>query len=607
MTVQWRPLLDNLEETVKQRTIWHNGAAACASLALILGLTACGGGGGGSSSSPAPTQTGAVSVQVTDGPGDEFQHVWVTFTAISFHTDPNATWDPTNATWKTTKFVNPITIDLTTLNNGTLNTLLSGMNLSVGTYRQIRFLLDGPDAALDASALATRDSNGAALQWNDQVEYLANGSTTALESPLEIAYPTQGIQLAGTFNVTHNSTLTLAVDFDLEHSIVAFNHDSLTYFTMRPTLFYYDMSQVAAITGTVDPSQLCQNIAAEVSQATTCAFNLIVKAELLTAGGSRHYVARETSVDPTTGAFTLYPLATKDTSGNPITSYDVLIRGREMETMLVQGVPVSAGTAPVGTTGAAPPTSLQSGPIALTLNSGEYTAQFASALNPLTSGYAIFQQTLTGTSQVPYEVRWRNTDPFTGMFRNPIPLQGATSSLHVAAYNGGHALSFAGESPLEGAGAFTVADNETAYYTLSTGGVMPPPTAPATTRTFAPAAPTLDSGVQSGTVNITLDFSGISVDNNCELVLARFAAIIDTYSCSSYLSSNGGPNTGVFALNGVPAGDASTPVAGAYYYAYVRLWETNHGRATRKIVPLPGFIDLRNTSSATLNGSVPGA
>jgi hypothetical protein len=578
---------------VNKRSTWQDTVATCGGLILSLSLAACGG-GGGSSSGSTPTPTGAVSVQVTDGPSDEFQHVWVTFTAISFHTDPNAAWNPGDATWKTTTFVNPITIDLTALNNGTLNTLLSGMNLPVGTYRQIRFLLDGPDAPLDASALATKDSTGAALQWNDQVEYLAGGSTTVLESALEIAYPTQGIQLVGTFNVTQGSTLTLAVDFDLEHDIVPFNHDSMTYFTMRPNLHYYDMSKVASISGSVDPSQVCQSIAAQASQATACAYNLIVKAELLTADGTRHTVARETSVDPATGAFTLYPLATQDASGNPITSYDVLIRGREMETMLVQGVAVSAGSAP---------SSLQSSPIGLTLNSGEYTAQFSSRLNPLTSGYAIFQQTLPAAGSVPYEVRWRNADPFTGMFRNPIPLQDATSSLHVAPYNSGNALAFATETPAEGAGAFTVADNEVAYYSLSAGTLMSPPSAPATTQTFAPATPALNTGVESGTIAVTLDFSGISVDNNCELVLARFAAIIDTFNCSSFLKSG----TAAFALNGVPAGDAGTPVAGAYYYAYVRLWETGHGRATRRIVPLPGFIDLRNAASATLNGSVPGA
>ncbi|HYA66940.1 MAG TPA: DUF4382 domain-containing protein, partial [Burkholderiaceae bacterium] len=542
----------------------HAFALCTLAAAVSLALTAC---GGGSSSSNGTTPTGMVNVQVTDGPSDEFQNVWVTFTAIAFHTDPNATWNPADATWQVVQLPSPQTINLAELNNGTLNNLLTGLQLATGTYRQVRFLLDGPDAPLDASALATKDSNGDPLQWNDQVEYLANGSTTLLEAPLEIAYPTQGIQLVGTFDVVQGGTLSLAVDFDLEHAIVAFNHDGTTYFTMRPNLQYYDMTQVGSITGTINPADLCQSVAAAVSQATQCAYNLIVKAELLALDGSRHYVARQTTVDPRTGAFTLYPLATQDASGNPISSYDVLIRGREMETMIVKSVPVTAGTSPGGT-GAAAPTSLP-GPIDPTLNSNEYFAQFASALSPLSSGFAIFQQTPTG--DVPYEVRWRNTDPFTGTFRNPIALQGSNSPLWIAPYSSS-GLSFTTQTTVENEGGFTVADNEVAYYTLATAGQISEPLAGAgSTQTFTPVAPTLDNGVQAGTVNVTLDFSSISIENNCELVLARFASIIDTYNCSGLLSTNGGNNHGSFALTQVPAGDSATPVPGAYYYAYVRL------------------------------------
>jgi hypothetical protein len=574
-------------------------------VAAALLVTGCGGGGGGGSSTTPPpaNPTGMVNVQVTDGPSDEFQHVWVTVSAIAFHTDPNAAWSTSDAVWQKTTLPAPVTLDLSTLNNGALNALFSGMNLPVGTYRQIRFFFDGADASLDASALATKDSTGAALQWNDQVEYLDGSNGWAItESPLEIAYPTQGIQLVGTFSVTAGSTLNLAVDFDLEHIIVPFNHGGQTYFTMRPNLYYFDMSQVGAITGTVNPAQLCQTPAAQEAATPTCAFNLIVKAELLTADGSRHHVVRETTVDPLTGNFTLYPLATKDSSGNPIASYDVLIRGREMETLLVTGVPVTAGTAPGGT-GSASPTSLQSTDIVPTINNGEYTAQFATALAPLTSGYAIFQQTLPGRGAVPYEVRWRNTDPFTGFFRNPIPLQGATSSIHLAPYNGGNTLAFSAVTPQESAGAFTVSENEVAYYGLSTGAVMLAPSS-GTSQTFVPGVPALLGGVQAGTVGVNLSFSGINVDNHCELVIARFAAIIDTYDCSALLSNT---TPAAFTLTGIPAGSPATPVPGAYYYAYVRLWSTSSPKLTRRIVPLPGFIDLRTSSTSTLNGAVPGA
>jgi hypothetical protein len=574
-----------------------------AAVAAALGLAACGGG----SSSPGTAggnvaPTGVVNVQLTDGPSDEFQHVWVTVKAISFHTSPNEVWTPSDATWVKYTLPAPVTIDLTTLNNGTLDSVFSGLSLPVGTYHQIRFFFAGADDGLTTSALDTDDSTGAALQWNDQVEYLNGANNWAItEAPLEIAYPTQGIELLGTFSVTTSSTLTLAVDFDLEHIIVPFNHGGLTYFTMKPNLAYYDMSQVAAITGQVNPAQLCQTAAAQISQSTPCAYNLIVKAELLTADGSRHAVVRETTVDPVTGNFTLYPLATTDAAGNAITAYDVLVRGREMETMLVTGVPVGVGTHPGGT-GSAAPTSLQSTALVLTLNEGEYTAQFASPLAPLTSGYAIFQQTLPGAGAVPYEVRWRNTDPFLGSFRNPIPLQGATSSLHLAPYNAGNTLSFTSVIPAEGQGAFTVADNEVVYYTLSPGTVMLPPSS-GTTQTFTPGAPTLASGVQSGTIDATLSFSGIVNDNVCELVIARFAAIIDTDTtdCSSILSTNGGTNTGSFSLANVPAGEPGT-----YYYAYVRIWDSAHPALTREVVPLPGFIDLRTQTTQTLNGSIPG-
>jgi hypothetical protein len=577
-----------------------------AAVAAALGLAGCGGGGGNASSSaPAAAPTGVMNVQLTDGPSDEFQHVWVTIESIAFHTSPNQVWTPSDASWVKYKLPAPITVDLSTLNNGTLDDVFAGLSLPVGTYRQIRFFFAGADDSLTTSALDTDDSTGAALQWNDQVEFLDGRNNWAItEAPLEIAYPTQGIQLTGTFSVTAGSTLALAVDFDLEHIIVPFNHGGLTYFTMKPKLAYYDLSQVAAITGQVNPAQLCQSAAAQISQATSCAYNLIVKAELLTADGSRHAVARETTVDPITGNFTLYPLATHDAAGNAIAAYDVLVRGREMETMLVTGVPVTTGTHPGGT-GSAAPTVLQSTALVLSLNGGEYTAQFAtgSPLAPLSSGYAVFQQTLPVAGAVPYEVRWRNTDPFAGSFRNPIPLQGATSSLHVAPYNAGNTLAFSSVIPAEGQGAFTVADNEVVYYALSPGAVMLPPSS-GTTQTFTPGLPTLAAGVQSGTIDATLSFSGIVHDNVCELVVSRFGAVIDadTTDCSSILSTNGGSNSGSFSLTGIPAGEPGT-----YYYAYVRIFDSAHPAASRKIVPLPGFIDLRTQATQPLNGSIPGA
>ncbi len=574
--------------------------AGALGLTAVLALVACGGGGGSPGVTGQPTQlTGTMNVAITDGPSDEFQHVWVTINAISVHTDPNATWSATDATWYTTTLPMPVTLDLTALSNGVLNNLFPGIALPPGTYGQIRFFLTSAETGLTTSAMAIKDSNGAALQWNDQVEYLAGATPT--EAPLEIAYPVQGIQLVGNFVLARGSTLNLAVDFDLEHSIVPFRHDGMTYFTMRPTLHYYDLSQAAAIVGQVNPAALCQSVALAISQAQSCAFNLIVKAELLAADGRRNFVARETTVDPKTGNYVLYPLATQDINGNAIGIYDVVIRGRKMATMLITSVAATPGTSPSGTGAAAPAVIGTIVPVPST----EYTAQFAAPLSPLTSGYAIFQQTLPGGGNVPYEIRWRNTDPFTGEFLNAIPLQDAATMFYFSQWNNGGSLIFTGVAPAEGAGGFTVAQNENAYYALSPDAVMAPP-ASGTQQTFLPGTPSLVSGVQAGSIVANLSFSAIAVDNNCEFVLVRFASIIDTYDCSSMLGTNGGMNSGSFTLTGIPAGASGASVPGAYYYAYIRLWETGHGALTRRIVPIPGFINLIGAGSASVNASIVG-
>ena len=122
--------------------------------------------------------------------------------------------------------------------------------------------------------------------------------------------------------------------------------------------------------------------------------------------------------------------------------------------------------------------------------------------------------------------------------------------------------------------------------------------------TFAPGVPALLGGVQPGTINVDLSFSGISADNHCEFVLSRFASIVDTYDCSALLSNS---NPATFSLASVPAGATGAAVPGAVYYAYVRLWNAAAPKQSRKVVPLPGFINLRNTGTATVNGTVPGA
>jgi hypothetical protein len=546
------------------------------------GLIACGGGSSGNSGA---TPTGTVNVAVTDGPGDDYSHVWVTVKAIAFHTSPNANWVPGDSTWQTYTLPAPVTVDLASLNNGTLDSsLFSNLNLPAGTYHQIRFFMAGADASLSSSAAATTSTNGS-LQWNDQVEYQASGVTK--ESPLEIPYPNQGIQLNGTFTVSAASTLNIAVDFDLDHSVVPFRHNGLTFFVMKPVLRYFDLSKSGAIVGKLDSASLCAG-----TITSTCAYHLIVKAELLSPNGTRHMDVHATIVRPD-GSFVIYPvLATDPTTGNALT-YDVLIRGRQMDTMLVTGVPVTAGTNPLNN-----PTSLQtSGTIPLSINSSEYTAQLAAPLSPLTSGYALFQQTLPGTGNVPYEIRFGVTDPFTGLLLAPMPL--ANSGIRLASYNSGNALSFASVTPQEGTGNYSVSVNEAlvAYYTRGTDTLLSAPGSGNST-TFTPNLPTLNSGVVNGTVTGHLFINNSAGYDHGQLVIAHLGVVATSYDISSQLGNASIP----FSISDLPAGSTANPQAAAYYFAYLRLWKSGDTSPTEAvIVPYLGVINLTTTNTAQFN------
>jgi hypothetical protein len=523
---------------------------------------------------------GQVNLSVTDGPSDNFNHVWVTIASISFHTSATETWSAADATWQTVTLPSPVTVDLAQLNNGALNNLFAGMQLPNGTYRQIRLFFVGPDAPLTASSLAINDNESPpqSLQWNDQVEY-TNSAGVVNEAALEMAYPMQGVQLIGTFAVTSGSSLNLAVDFDLDKIIVPFRHDGTEAFTMRGDLRYFDLNQSGAIAGQIDPTKLCP-----VGQpAVTCAYNLFVHAELLSSDGSRHVAARTTSINPATGQFVLYPVAVVDLNGNPLT-YDVVIRGRNMDTLLVTGITPTSGATPGS--GAI---QMQSSVISPTIAATEYSAQFSSALQPLTSGWGIFQQTLP--SGVPYEIRWGNTDPFAGLLFNPIKLE--IAPLLVAAYNGGGTLNFSSVTPVEGLGGYNVATNDVVYYNLSTSTLITAPAAGVTTTSFVPPAPTLVSGVQNGTASGTITISGASSFDHATLVISHFASIVTSQDVSGALTAGGS-----FSVSSLPSGSVGTLAPGAYYYAYLRLWKAGTGkRAT--IVPIPGFIDMRTTNSVT--------
>ena len=461
------------------------GTASAAAVLSALILAACGGAGGGSASTTAGAQSaGTVSVALTDAPGLEYDHVWVTVRDIWFHTSDAA--GPNDAGWLKFPLAAPVTVDLATLTNGAMATVFNNLSLPAGNYQQIRVLLEPTLGPLTASAKV--------LGLNENNEVVYNGTANA---PLHIAGFEHGLALIGNFTVSSTAPLSLAVDFDLDHDIVKFLRGSRPEFILKPRLRYFDLTNAGAIIGKIDPSVF------QSASNANGGYNFVIKAEEPSSDGTYHVVPRATTVKPD-GSFVLYPVpANKNGSAR---NYDVLIRGRNIETHVIKTVPVMPNSSPTSN-----PTTLTATPIKLTTGT-EYNANLSPALNP-TGGWSNFYQTVPVTGEVPYEVRFRHTNPFTGQFTDPIAL--SLGNLFWANYNAGLDVTFTAGAPVEGAGKFTaVADAP--FFARGSGVAVAPPAVSGSVSTFAPGALSTVPGVSpnsvSGNLVVPAKYQGFGLD-----------------------------------------------------------------------------------------------
>jgi hypothetical protein len=405
----------------------------------VLALSGCTGSSGTSSTPTAQVSNAQVKVDVTDAPSPDFSHVYVTVTAVGFHLTDTAGFAGYSSGiqngWQVTRLAAPVTVDLAALTNGqvladvTGTPLFANITLTPGTYKQIRLFLASTEDALTPSATA------AGLTYNNEVQLV--GDTTD-HYPLRVPCPVEGIRLIPEYPVvvTAGGSLSIVLDFNLTSDVVETNPNGSIEYVLKPRLGYFDMSSVGAVTGTV---------AIAFSNLSTPRF--VIKAEQNT-GATYRVVRRWTTVNNQSGIFNLYPLPV---FGNATTaSYDIVVRGLGVETAIVKGVTVHKGS------------TLASGAANLgTINmvaGGQFTAQLAKPMHP-SGAWIDFYQTISGDT-VPYNIRDRHLDPYTGKFYNPIEL--SSSALLVASYTPGQALVFTPDST--SAGSFTVVASAGGYY-----------------------------------------------------------------------------------------------------------------------------------------------
>ncbi|GAB7025508.1 DUF4382 domain-containing protein [Geotalea toluenoxydans] len=534
-------------------------------IAMTTLLTAgCGGGGGGAAATP----SGTASIHITDAPDLNYDHVWITVTEAWFH--KLDTDDLTDAGWIKFPLSTPRTIDLVALTAGQTQEVWSGLQLPAGEYGQIRVFL----APTEGPARASLPSG---VTFNNEVDY--TDSTGAHKVPLRIPSPGQGIKvLPETPIIVAGGDLKLALDFNVGEDVVQiFRQGRMSSaqnlaavptrakeFILKARLRYFDMNSAGAITGTLVPpatafgnsSSAFRNISGafnNMSSSFRTAFqnytgkNFTIKAEQVNTVTSLRQSRRATSID-SSGRFTLYPLPVFGTATTA--TYDLVIRGRNVETIIINGVKVHKGSSPQQAT------AVSSRPIRLTTGT-----EFPADVKVKPAGAAVtFYQTLP-TDPVPYEIRFRHIDPFSTSGSFSAPMELSSGPLHVGAFANGGPITFNPVTPNEGLGGFraiATAELFNASQPVAVSSLTPlidfgtlAISAPATARTISGKITVKDAGLDQGIMLIT-----------------HGGTLVDTLDLSDKVKVGDNPYT----TGNLPGGTTAAPLSGAFYDLFVLGW-----------------------------------
>jgi hypothetical protein len=568
-----------------------------------------------------------------------YSHVYMSVKEVWFNT--SATAGPDDTTWKKFPLTTPTTVDLASSLEGTVTSLTTGLAVPIGTYAQIRLI------PVDSSATLLDSASSLGAVYNSEVDY-ADSAGTAHQVPLELLNPDKGVGVTTTVQVkgdttnafssasnssTSNSTTSttttdpntglpvnntttdpttglpvnnstnntstanttntntgtttaatfkLAIAVDGAKDIVPFTYGNVSGMMLNSHIVAYDQAAVGGITGTLDVSSL-KGVS---SPSTTSYLNIQVTAESLSADGTRHIAVNSAPVT-SSGTFTIYPLATSSSSP---TSYDLVVHGPGIATVIVKSVPVNVGD-PASTTA---------------VNIGSITPQGAStfevnldATNPLQAGALVgFYQTLPGSNEVPYLIDSQPMDPFTRRFNADVAE--SSGSVYYGTYASGSTVELTSADPTEGAATYRVAGTAPLF---ADGVLTTTVKAASSTAATLVAVPQLTaaSGATLDSTTVTISKSSSTKFNRGELIFSHDGAIVQTVVLDSILTQTA---NATLTVSGLPGGSgASGRFNDGLYYVSVRVWNTSNPASTltREIYPTP--LDLRTgaLSSYQLN------
>jgi len=569
-------------------------------LGALFALAACGGGGGGSAPPPPPASSSdaVLSVALAGGATPGIDHLWVTVTGLAMHADATRVYGDGDAGWVVQTLPTPVTLDLSdaSLANGASVSLFKASVPTLGTYAQLRLLLASSDPAIPPLAQATAKG----LLFNEQVQYTDAGGVHIV--PLEVPNGQGGLRVTTPFNLSADTTTPLSIEWSAEQTLVrrTATGGGADRFTLRNELQLYNQTLLTAlsdgnlqidgsifdsISGQLDTTHFCTG-----ANHAGCIHDVVATATSLSSDGRFHAEARTVSVAPD-GSFELYPLPSQF-------AYDVVIRGGNMETIVVHGVVVD----PTGILRPAPTAlSSKATPLVPVLDTGERAVTVTNALAP-TSGKVFFGQTIAGSggasADVPYAIVAGLSDPATGRLLQPVTLPGGP--LHYATFNtttdgNGTPPTFTTVTPVEGAGVFSIWSQGTLASTTSALSTV----AAGATSVAAPQ-PGAAAGFATGTLTVTLSGTSSNGADHAELIVANDGGVVSVADVAAQIASHGGSTT----IN-VPSGSSASAPAAAKYAVSLRTWigstEGTSARWSRAGAP----IDLSATASASVNLVLP--
>jgi hypothetical protein len=348
---------------------------------------------------------------------------------------------------------------------------------------------------------------------------------------------------------------------------------------LNPHIVAYDQSTVGAIAGTLDVTSLT----GVGSTSTSSYLNIQVTAESLSADGSRHVAVNSAPV-ASGGTFTLYPLPTSSSSP---TSYDLVIHGPGIATVIVKSIPVSVGD-PTTTT-----------PVNIGTITPVAATSFLVNLNPTTplpAGALVgFYQTLPGSGEVPYLIDAQPIDPFSRTF--DINQAESIASINYGTFVSGSNVTLTSADPTEGASTYRMAGTAPLFTDGVLTTLVTAPSASSTTVTTV-AVPTLTaaSGAALGSATVTISKTSATKYNKGQLIISHDGAIVATATLDTLLTQSA---TSSLTISGLPSTGSAGQFTDGLYYVSVRAWNTSDPTTTlnREIYPTP--LDLRTVALTT--------